>query len=143
MSADAQEGGWNAMEDMGKLQPSTIWENKGEYGWSSSRLAKCLKYQQHNRSNYHLLSRALCQDVAVPQIIDVNVLDVISVFDVNLGIEATRSIDRGGGCGLRCGTGSLHGSVSRIIAGAYIPFSPSGWEEHRRAESLFLLATER
>lgn len=28
MSADAKEGGWDAMEDMGKLQPSTRGKTK-------------------------------------------------------------------------------------------------------------------
>lgn len=37
--------------------------------------------------NYHLLSRPLRQGVAIAQVIDLNVLDVVSICDIDFGIQ--------------------------------------------------------
>lgn len=37
--------------------------------------------------NYHFLSCALCQHVTIPQVINLNVLDVIAIRDVHLFVE--------------------------------------------------------
>jgi hypothetical protein len=41
-----------------------------------------------NRRNiYHLLRRAFCQCVTIPQVVHLNVLDVVAVGDVDLTID--------------------------------------------------------
>lgn len=42
---------------------------------------------------YHLLSRSLGQGVAVAQIIDFNILDIIAVCDIDLGIQLGRTFN--------------------------------------------------
>lgn len=38
-------------------------------------------------NNYHLLGRPLRQGVPVAQVVDLNVFDVITVRDINLGVQ--------------------------------------------------------
>lgn len=40
-----------------------------------------------NGNIYHLLSRSLCEGVAIAQIIDFDVLDVITVRDVDFSVQ--------------------------------------------------------
>lgn len=76
-------------------------------GCSASRLAVPGISADAKRNNYHLLGGTLGQCVAVAQVIDFNVFDVIAVSNIDFGIQLLSV--RGGGrrSGIRCGTGSL------------------------------------
>jgi hypothetical protein len=47
---------------------------------------------------YHFLRRALCQGVTVPQVVDLDILDVVTVGDIDIAIE------------LRCALGGIRSS---------------------------------
>lgn len=48
-----------------------------------------------NRSNYHLLSRALGQCVAVAQVINFNVLDIVSISNVDVCVKFRGCVSSG------------------------------------------------
>jgi hypothetical protein len=50
-------------------------------GKDASKISEC------NRSNYHLLRRSFGQCVAIAQVIDLNVLNIIPVGNVYFGVE--------------------------------------------------------
>ena len=95
------------MDVMGKLQHNTRGNNKRKYGCAVAIWRRSLGYQQYNRSSYHLLSRALCQRVTVAQVINLNVLDIVSIINVDFSVEASRRIVRGWRCGFRYGASCL------------------------------------
>lgn len=84
--------------------------------------------------NYHLLSRSLRQGVAIAQIIDLNVLDVVSICDVDFGVQCRCALG-GGRLGILCRVFGLSHNVrnwiERIQVGVY---SQSGLEGHQRVE---------
>ena len=50
---------------------------------------------------YHLLSRAFCQGVAIAQIVDLDILDVVTIGNVDVAVESRRLFVGGRGRGLR------------------------------------------
>lgn len=48
-----------------------------------------------NRSNYHLLSRAFGQRVTVAQVINLNILDIVSISNVDLRVQLSRCVAGG------------------------------------------------
>jgi hypothetical protein len=48
-----------------------------------------------SRSNYHSLSGTLGEGVSVPQVIDFDILDVISICDVHLTVDSGRRVGVG------------------------------------------------
>ena len=57
---------------------------------------------ERNKSIYHLLCRAFGQCVSVPEIVDFDVFDVITVCDIDLAVNIAGTLARGGGGGLGC-----------------------------------------
>lgn len=57
---------------------------------------------------YHLLSRSLCQGVTIAQIIDLNVLNVVSIRDIDFGIQLRCTLG-GGRLGILCRVVGLSG----------------------------------
>ena len=53
---------------------------------------------------YHLLCRPFGQRVSIAQVVNFNILDVVSIGDVDLAIKLARTLSRRGGRGLhrRC-----------------------------------------
>ena len=47
------------------------------------------------RSNYHLLSRAFSQRVTVAQVINLNILDIVSISNVDLCVQLSRCVAAG------------------------------------------------
>lgn len=47
------------------------------------------------RDIYHLLGRTFGQGVAIPQVIDFNVFDVVTICDINLAVDFARALPRG------------------------------------------------
>lgn len=66
-----------------------------------------------NGKIYHLLSRALREGVAIAQIIDLNILDVVSICNVDLGVQFGRTLGVRGRLGFLCGIIAL----TKIIRG--------------------------
>jgi hypothetical protein len=88
-------------------------------------------------NNYHLLSRSLGQGVPIAQIVDLNVLDVVSICDVNFGIQLRCALGRWG-LGILCRAVGLFDNVRRwggIIE--VIVYSQSGLEGHQHVECPF------
>lgn len=106
--------------------------------------AKARRHQcSINRKIYHLLSRAFGQCVAIAQIVDFNVFDVIAVIHVYVTIQLGRTLAGGRRRGLRGGNGTgrldgqLEGQIEHVDSQAH---SPSESEAHRRVECLSSLA---
>lgn len=68
---------------------------------------------RYDRSIYHLLRRTLCQYVAIAQIVDLDVLDVVSICDVDTVHEAGGALASGRRSGFRGRTGGLR-QVSKM-----------------------------
>lgn len=64
--------------------------------------------------NYHLLSRPLRQGVAIAQIIDLNVLDVVSICDVDFGVQSCCALG-GGRLGILCRVVGLSHSIRNWV----------------------------
>jgi hypothetical protein len=50
---------------------------------------------EHNQDIYHLLSRAFRQCVAIPQVIDFDIFDIVTILLVNLSIDLANALSRG------------------------------------------------
>lgn len=96
------------------------------------------------RSNYHLLSRAFCESVAIAQVIDLDIFDIVSISNVDLGIQLSGSINVRRRSGLRCGTRRLDKQVSERTRINWQPSVclPSELVAHQHAEYPSLPATE-
>lgn len=66
-----------------------------------------------NGNIYHLLSRSLREGVAIAQIIDLNILDVVPICNVDLGVEFGRALGGRGRLGFLCGIIAL----AKIVRG--------------------------
>lgn len=64
--------------------------------------------------NYHLLSRSLRQGVAIAQIIDLNVLNVVSICDVDFGVQSRCALG-GGRLGILCRVVGLSHNVRNWV----------------------------
>ena len=85
--------------------------------------------QSYLGDNYHLLSRSFCQCVAIAQIVDLDVFDVVSIGNINLSTNIAVIVTCGG-CGRLRGrrrSGGLDGLLStRTTEGCDLIHVPSG-----------------
>lgn len=85
-------------------------------------------------SNYHLLSRTLRQGIAIAQIIDLNVLDVVSIRDVDFGIQLRCALG-GGRLGILCRVVGLFDNVRSWVERIELSvYSRNGLEGHQHVE---------
>lgn len=59
---------------------------------------------------YHLLSRSLRQSVAIAQIVDLNIFDVVSICDIDFGVQFRGALG-GGRLGILCRVVGLSDNV--------------------------------
>lgn len=87
--------------------------------------------------NYHLLSRSLRQGVAIAQIIDLNVLDVVTICDVDFSIQLRGTLG-GGRLGILCRVVGLSDNVRSWVERIEVSvYSQNGLEGHQRVECPF------
>ena len=104
-SADANRGWYEMLEaELVSLEQSTqgVAVALEPLRYTTKCLAEPGRSVERNKSIYHLLCRAFGQCVSVPEIVDFDVFDVITVCDIDLAINIAGTLARGGGGGLGC-----------------------------------------
>jgi hypothetical protein len=69
----------------------------------------------YNKDIYHLLRRAFGQCIAIAQIVDFDVLDIVTIGDINFAIEVACAL----ACGGRGGFGKWARGLGWVVRGGF------------------------